>query len=130
MTREEKIEHLAKAVMTLSELGYNKTAYVLNEIRLEMKSQLELPDGLDEEIKRYGKEEMPVVLESDLNDIARHFYKLGQQNCPKISDNSLEEEINKKLGHDDWLEVVFDRKTLIDFAGHFYTLGLNTRKDE
>lgn len=34
---------------------------------------------LEEEIKRYGKEEMPVVLESDLNDIARHFYELGKQ---------------------------------------------------
>lgn len=30
-------------------------------------------EGLEEEIKRYGREEMPVVLESDLNDIARHF---------------------------------------------------------
>lgn len=48
MTQEEKIEHLAKAVMTLSELGDGKTAYVLNEIRLEMKSQLELPEGLEE----------------------------------------------------------------------------------
>lgn len=48
MTREEKIEYLAKAVMTLSELGDGKTAYVLNEIRLEMKSQLELPAELEE----------------------------------------------------------------------------------
>ena len=52
------------------------------------------PDkSLEEEITRYGKEEMPVVLESGLNDIARHFYELGQQSRPKISDNSLEEEI-------------------------------------
>lgn len=36
-----------------------------------------LPEGLEEEIKRYGKEEMPVVLESDLNDIARHFAEWG-----------------------------------------------------
>lgn len=35
-------------------------------------------EELEEEIKRYGKEEMPVVLESDLNDIARHFYELGR----------------------------------------------------
>ena len=48
MTREEKIEYLAKAVMTLSELGDGKTAYALNEIRLEMKNQLELPEGLEE----------------------------------------------------------------------------------
>jgi hypothetical protein len=36
-------------------------------------------EDLEREIKRYGKEEMPVVLESDLNDIAHHFYELGQQ---------------------------------------------------
>lgn len=30
-------------------------------------------EDLEAEIKRYRKEEMPVVLESDLNDIARHF---------------------------------------------------------
>ena len=49
-------------------------------------------EELEEEIKRYGKEEMPVVLESDLNDIARHFYELGRQSKPKVSED-LEEEI-------------------------------------
>lgn len=48
MTIEEKIEYLAKAVMTLSELGDGKTAYALNEIRLELKGLAELPEGLDD----------------------------------------------------------------------------------
>lgn len=38
-------------------------------------------EGLEEEIKRYGKEEMPVVLESDLNDIARHFAEWGKEHA-------------------------------------------------
>lgn len=55
MTRKEKIEHLAKAVMTLGELGDNKTACVLNEIRLELKGQTELPEGMDEAAREYSK---------------------------------------------------------------------------
>ena len=35
--REERIECLAKAVLTLGELGDCRTAAVLNEIRLELK---------------------------------------------------------------------------------------------
>ena len=54
MTREEKIDYLAKAVMTLSELGDGKAAYALNEIRLEMKSQLELLEGLEEAEDKYA----------------------------------------------------------------------------
>lgn len=60
MTREEKIEYLAKTVMTLSELGDGKTAYALNEIRLEMKSQLELPEGLDEAAEKAGIKRFPM----------------------------------------------------------------------
>lgn len=52
MTKKEKIEYLAKAVMTLSELGDGKTAYALNEIRLELKGQLGLPEGLEEAAMR------------------------------------------------------------------------------
>lgn len=73
-----------------------RNAIVLDEFRdlLSFIDSLpEQPDGLEEEVKRYWKEEMPFVLKSDLNDIARHFYELGQQSRPKISDNSLEEEI-------------------------------------
>lgn len=85
MTQEEKIEHLAKAIMTLSELGDNKTAYVLNEIRLEMKNQLELSDGLEEEIKRMVYDVVydldgPAIMGTseylsveDIAAIARHF---------------------------------------------------------
>lgn len=40
-------------------------------------------EELEEEIKRYGKEEMPVVLESDLNDIARHFAEWGAEHLKK-----------------------------------------------
>lgn len=40
-------------------------------------------EGLEEEIKRYGKEEMPLVLESDLNDIARHFAEWGAEHLKK-----------------------------------------------
>lgn len=57
MTREEKIEYLAKAVVTLSELGDGKTAYVLNEIRLEMKGQTPLPEGLEEAAEEYTRSE-------------------------------------------------------------------------
>ena len=41
--------------MTLSELGDGKTACALNEIRLEMKSQLELPEGLEEAAEKYNE---------------------------------------------------------------------------
>lgn len=48
--------------------------YIESYINTLSKQQQEQPcEDLEEEIKRYGKEEMPVVLESDLNDIARHF---------------------------------------------------------
>lgn len=48
------------------------------EVTRQVKKMVkEQPDGLEEEIKRYWKEEMPVVLESDLNDIARHFAEWG-----------------------------------------------------
>ena len=45
---------------------------------LQQEPQEEPDKGLEEEITRYGKDEMPVVLESDLNDIAHHFYELGK----------------------------------------------------
>lgn len=40
-------------------------------------------EELEEEIKRYGKEEMPVVLVSDLNDIARHFAEWGAKHLKR-----------------------------------------------
>lgn len=70
MTREEKIEYLAKAVMTLSELGDGKTAYALNEIRLEMKSQLELPEDLEEAAEHLASDIAPIY--PDISFAARY----------------------------------------------------------
>lgn len=60
MTREEKIEYLAKAVMRLGELGDNKIAYALNEIRLELKSQLELPEALEDAAEHLASDITPI----------------------------------------------------------------------
>lgn len=46
---------------------------------------------LEEEIKRYWKEEMPVVLESDLNDIARHFAEWQRE---QILKDAVEGEVH------------------------------------
>lgn len=101
MTQEEKIEHLAKAIMTLSELGDNKTAYVLNEIRLEMKNQLELSDGLEEEIKRMVYDVVydldgPAIMGTseylsveDIAAIARHFAEWGARHSINWGDVQL-----------------------------------------
>ena len=40
-------------------------------------------DELEKEIDRYWNEEMPVVTESDLNDIARHFVKWGVEHIKR-----------------------------------------------
>ena len=63
MNREERIEYLAKAVMTLSELGDNKTASVLNEIRLELKQQPFLPSDEEEA----AREEYPDTGEASVD---------------------------------------------------------------
>lgn len=49
----------------------------------KQKDQEEPDKSLEEEITRYGQEEMPVVLESDLNDIARHFAKWQKEQMMK-----------------------------------------------
>ena len=52
----------------------------LSSLKRFLNTLSEEPDkSLEEEITRYRKEEMPVVLESDLNDIARHFAVWGAE---------------------------------------------------
>ena len=56
--------------------------------------QQEKPEvDLEKEIIRYQREDMD--RDTTVRDVARHFYELGQQNRPKISDTSLEEEIER-----------------------------------
>ena len=57
-------------------------------------------EDLEAEIKRYRKEEMPVVLESDLNDIARHFYELGKKSKEPVNED-LEEAAEEYARLDD-----------------------------
>lgn len=84
MTREEKIKYLAKAVMTLGGLGYSKTASVLNEIRLELKKQVKLPEGLEDEFFKYlnsaDSRNNGNWCEEDLYELARYFAEWGKNN--------------------------------------------------
>lgn len=92
----EKRMHICDGVFERnSDTYYQGKAVAYQEILSFINSlQQEQPcEDLEEEIKRYGKEEMPVVLESDLNDIARHFYELGKQSKEFVSED-LEEEIH------------------------------------
>lgn len=98
------------------------TKYIDTDLlRKEIERQIEINKGLlDGQLKAGCLYAFHQIL-SFLDSLPEQTVK----NC-----NWLVSEINKKLGHDDWLEVVFDRKTLIDFAGHFYALGLNARKED
>lgn len=99
-------------------------------------------EGLEEEIDRYWKEEMPVVTESDLNDIARHFYELGCRHTAVMYDDieyerqRTEEAENKEFEkelHQYWLEqkregVIVDGSiddyiTVQEVARHFAEWG-------
>ena len=95
MTKEEYQEYKK----CLSDYNYWKEHYVIFPAN----------DDLEEEIDKYfdgwfndAEYGQAVMDESrgflcagvvDCKDIARHFYELGQQSRPKLSDNSLEEEI-------------------------------------
>lgn len=79
MTTEEKIEYLSKAIMTLGEEGDCKTAFVLNEIRTDLRTE-QLPDNLDKAAEDFVWE----VMENDEDGIS----ELSKKLCPssKISD--------------------------------------------
>ena len=114
MTREEKIEYLAKAVMTLSELGDGKTAYALNEIRLEMKSQLELPEGLEEAADQFVGYDMDT---DDLRD-----YELGIE-AFKAGAEWMKEQMGKQARE----QLAKDEITLADLVAFDEGLSLGRR---
>lgn len=87
---KERIEYLAKAVKILGELRYNKTASIVNEVRIELKGNKkgtdvtdfcqpihpdiakDLPEVIDEII--YGKDEA-VMEHNELNDEIHKVWK-------------------------------------------------------
>lgn len=109
-------------------------------------------EGLEEEIERYWKEEMPVVTESDLNDIARYFYDLGCRHTAVMYDDieykrqmaeeaelsgDLEDEIDRQLDVFPYTKVtpelpesrlILIQKQLRPFARHFAEWGASHAK--
>lgn len=83
---------------------------------------------LEEEIKRYGKEEMPVVLESDLNDIARHFANWQKEqmirDCSVQASYEAEIEKAEERGYNlckqQMLKDAWEREVKIDSGGYPY----------
>ena len=67
--------------------------------------QEQLEVDLDELINDFLLNNSEFLVERDskvvVQKLARHFYELGQQSRPKVSDNSLEEEIDR---FENWVE--------------------------
>lgn len=100
--------------------------------------EVDLEKALDEYYKNadFGPSE---AIEYDVHkDIARHFYELGQQNCSKISNNSLK-ELRKEVikfnqEHFDELHSDMDTIDIVHIvASHFAEWGAihyNARKED
>ena len=83
-------------------------------------------EGLEEEIKRYGKEEMPVVLESDLNDIARHFAEWGKEQGYR---EGFLEGAKIQREEDNQLYETFTTTNDLEEAAKKYAEGIVQRED-
>lgn len=92
-------------------------------------------EGLEEEIKRYGKEEMPVVLESDLNDIARHFAEWGKEHAKiDVTDfcKPIDPGIAQCIADHSWEMLGEDEKPVpndLEEAAKKYAEGIVQRED-
>lgn len=105
-TIRKKIERMkdeASIVFSVYDMGYeNGKIETCNAILDVLDTLPEQPEeGLEEEVKKYWNEhalDYRIGRVADLDFMflcARHFYELGQQSRPKVSDSSLEEEIDK-----------------------------------
>lgn len=98
---EKRLQENADKALLFGATFAGRTAEDNEIVNLIDSLQQEQPvDGLEEEIKRYGKEEMPVVLESDLNNIARHFAEWGEKNAYKAIMKKADEVRDKRFDTD------------------------------
>ena len=128
MTTIEKIkaeiERRKKALhSTLFNDEYNDLLSFLDTLEEEKPMNQE---GLEEEIKRYGKEEMPVVLESDLNDIARHFAEWGKEQGYR---EGFLEGAKIQREEDNQLYETFTTTNDLEEAAKKYAEGIVQRED-